>query len=125
MLKARQCIYCNKPLSGRSDKIYCNQYCKSAQQYEKKKTNESQYLLIDRQLKKNRVLLKQYNKAGKTIIRQSVLLDNGFNPKFYTHRWKSSKGKIYFFCYEFGFMPIIDNQKEKYLLIQWQNFMNI
>lgn len=61
----RQCLYCHQTLSGRADKKYCNQYCKSAHQYEQRKNHESLYFNIDRQLKRNRSLLKYFNKAGK------------------------------------------------------------
>jgi len=34
-----------------------------------------------------------------------VLIDQGFNPKFFTHYWKNNKGDVYLFCYEYGFNP--------------------
>ncbi|MEM9339700.1 MAG: hypothetical protein AAGA66_13275, partial [Bacteroidota bacterium] len=81
------------------------------------------YRKIDDQLKLNRRILKEYNKAGKSVVRCETLLNKGFDPNFFTHYWKNSKGSVYLFCYEFGFMKIEDRNKSKYLLIQWQSYM--
>jgi hypothetical protein len=58
---------------------------------------------IDAQLKKNRRLLKLFNKAGKATVRKEVLIEKGFNPRFFTHyraadRWKAGNGNVYLFC---------------------------
>ena len=122
-MKQKICLYCGKLLFGRSDKKYCTHHCKSAHQYEKRKTEEKLFLKIDRHLKTNRRLLKSHNKLGKTVLRKTELIDEGFNPKYFTHYWKNAKGQVYLFCFEFGFLEINDRGKEKYLLIQWQEYM--
>ncbi len=68
--------------------------------------------------------MKDFNKAGKATVRKEVLIGEGFNPKFFTHYWKNNKGDVYLFCYEYGFMKKTENNKEKYVLVQWQNYMN-
>jgi hypothetical protein len=88
-----------------------------------KDKKESLYLQIDKQLKKNRRLLMAYNKAGKATLRKKLLHDEGFNPKFFTHYWKNQKGQVYLFCYEYGFLSLEENGKEKYLLVTWQEYM--
>ena len=119
-----KCIHCNKELSGRSDKKYCDQYCKSARQYQLKKKDEGLFLSIERQLKKNRTLLKYFNRAGKSVIRQNKLIEAGFNPAYFTHYWKNSKGDVYLFCYEYGFFKRSENGKAKFVLVEWQDYMN-
>lgn len=117
------CKYCDEALIGRADKKYCNQYCKSAHQYEKRKLSEGIYLNIDRTLKKNRKILKAYNKNGFSTVRQNELIAQGFNPKFFTHYYKTKSKKVYLFCYEYGFSSIQHNGKPKFLLVQWQDYM--
>jgi len=120
----KNCINCNEEFEGRTDKVFCSSYCKSNYHYEKRKEDiDSFYQKVDKQLKKNRRLLKQFNKAGKSTVRKTVLLEEGFNPRFFTHFWKNKKGQVYLFCYEFGFLEIKDNQKTKYVLVQWQDYM--
>jgi hypothetical protein len=82
------------------------------------------YNQIDNQLKQNRRILKNYNKAGKAVIRKDELIKEGFNPKYFTHYWKNKKGDVYLFCYEFGFLERKENGKSKYVLVQWQPYMN-
>ena len=48
----------------------------------------------------------------------------GFNPKYFTHYWKNQKGDVYLFCYEFGFLKRTENGKAKYILVEWQKYMN-
>ncbi|KSA11753.1 hypothetical protein I600_3548 [Maribacter dokdonensis DSW-8] len=79
---------------------------------------------MDKQLKRNRKILKRYNKSGFTTIRKSVLLEEGFNPKFFTHYWKNQKNDVYLFCYDFGFLNTTKNGVTKYVIVQWQDYMN-
>lgn len=119
------CLFCKEPLEGRVDKLFCTPNCKSSYHYKKSKEKEaSMYNRIDLQLKLNRRLLKNFNKAGKSIVRKETLIDAGFDPKYFTHYWKTEKGDVYLFCYEFGFLEKVENRKPKYLLVQWQEYMN-
>lgn len=116
------CLNCKEELKGRPDKKFCNAYCKSNYHYEfKKKEPLSIYKKIDKQLKLNRKILLLFNKSGKSIVRKEKLIAAGFNPKFFTHYWKNSKGKIYLFCYDIGFLKIKDNGKTKYILVNYQD----
>ncbi len=119
------CPYCKTEIIGRSDKKYCSTHCKSAHQYETRKQEDVLYYAIDKQLKTNRKLLKVYNKSGLSTIRKEKLLSEGFNPNYFTHYWKNKEGQVYFFCYEYGFLDLKkQNQKEKYLLVTWQDYMH-
>ncbi|MCM4167810.1 hypothetical protein KCTC52924_01384 [Arenibacter antarcticus] len=120
----KKCLHCEQELTGRTDKKYCDQYCKSAQQYKQSKESPLRfYNKVDNQLKLNRKLLKVHNRAGKAVIRSTTLLDLGFNPNFFTHYWKNNKGEIYLFVYEYGFLSKKENGKEKYVLVTWQDYM--
>jgi hypothetical protein len=106
------------------DKKFCSPYCKSAYHYQQNKKKESSlYQSIDRQLKTNRRILKLYNKAGKATVRKEKLLSEGFNPRYFTHYWKNQNGDVYLFCYEYGFLERSENNKAKYILVTWQDYM--
>lgn len=118
------CKACGKELTGRSDKLFCDLHCKSSYHYRKSLEEAPRfYNKVDNQLKQNRRILKSYNKAGKATVRSSVLESEGFNPKFFTHYWKNTKGDIYLFVYEYGFLKKKENNVEKYILVKWQNYM--
>lgn len=124
MIKNKKCPVCGTMLKGRSDKKYCSVKCKSIHQYEQRQETEAFFLKVDRQLKINRKLLKRYNKSGFTTIRKSELINQGFDPKFFTHYWKNKKGEVYLFVYEYGFLSARNNDKEKYVLVTWQDYMS-
>ena len=119
----RVCPVCKKEVIGRRDKVFCSTGCKSSHQYEQRLEKEVFFLEVDRQLKKNRSILRKYNQVGKTTLRKEVLLQEGFNPRFFTHYWKNSEGQVYLFCYEYGYLSLKEGDKEKWVLITWQSYM--
>jgi len=125
MRLCKECLSCGKDLTGRTDKKYCDPQCKSAHQYEREKRKpERFYNKVDNQLRLSRRILKQFNKAGKATVRLHTLTNEGFNPNFFTHYWKNKKGDVYLFVYEFGFLKISERNIEKYVLINWQDYMS-
>lgn len=118
------CPPCQNEVVGRRDKIFCSPACKSSFQYEQRLEQEAFFFEVDRQLKKNRSILKRHNQVGKTTLRKEVLLAEGFNPRFFTHYWKNHQGDVYLFCYEYGFLSRQEQEKDKYVLVTWQPYMN-
>lgn len=123
MVDKKTCPICGTSVKGRSDKKFCSVKCRSINQYEKRQKTETFYLQVDRQLKINRKLLKKYNRSGYTTIRKKVLIEEGFNPKFFTHYWKNQKGDVYLFVYEYGFLNKVVRGRERYVLVIWQEYM--
>jgi len=121
----KKCLQCGEPIKGRIDKLYCSAYCKSAFHYQKNKDKgDTLFKKIDVQLKRNRRLLKHFNHAGKSTVRASKLTEAGFDPKYFTHYWKNSRGQVYLFCYDVGFLKIKENGHQKFVLVEWQEYMN-
>lgn len=116
---------CGEEVMGREGKKFCNAYCKSNYHYERRKEKENTlFKKVDKQLKLNRRILKNYNRAGKATVRAEVLANHSFNPNYFTHYWKNQKGDVYLFCYEFGFLSFVDSKgTKKYTLIKWQDHM--
>ncbi|MEN8139323.1 MAG: hypothetical protein ABFR62_12910 [Bacteroidota bacterium] len=123
-LKKRRCLECNDILEGRIDKKFCSEYCKSSYHYKRNlEKGDNKFSEIDRILKSNRRILKSYNKAGKATVRKNKLIEEGFNPKYFTHYWKAKNNNLYLFCYEYGFMEKMENGYSKYILVIWQEYM--
>jgi len=121
---ARRCLECNEIIKGRTDKKFCSVYCKSSYHYKKSIENgDNLFVSIDKTLKQNRRILKEYNKAGKSVVRKDILINDGFDPKYFTHYWKGKSDNLYLFCYEYGFMEKQENGKFKYVLVTWQKYM--
>ena len=125
MKNERKCLECEKLLEGRAGKKYCDPYCKSAYHYKKSQSETPKfYIKVKQQLKLNRKILKNYNKAGKATIRAKTLNDAGFNSNFFTHYWKNTKGDVYLFVYEYGFLNRKERNIENYILIKWLVYMS-
>ncbi|MCK5815069.1 MAG: hypothetical protein KAH07_03910 [Flavobacteriaceae bacterium] len=123
-MESRKCLACNSNLQGRSDKVFCDAHCKSSYHYRKSIEGTPRfYIQVDNQLKLNRKILKAFNKAGKAIVRSNKLIELGFNPNFFTHYWKNTKGDVYLFVYEYGFLKHKEFGKEKFILVTWQDYM--
>ena len=119
------CPNCNEEFEGRLNKVFCSLYCKSAFNYKKDKNKPlTRFRIVDNQLRLNRKILARYNKAGKATVRKQTLLKEGFDPKCITGWWKNKKGNTYLFCYDYGFIAREENGKDKYVLIQWQDYMD-
>jgi len=121
----KTCPNCGKEVTGREGKKFCSPYCKSNYHYEKNKQKESSmFKKIDKQLKLNRRILKNYNRSGKATVNAEELFKHGFDPAFFTHYWRNSKKQVYFFCYEFGFISFKDEKNNrKFTLVKWQAYM--
>lgn len=118
----KKCLSCNKEYEGRIDKLYCSSYCKSDYHYQKNKNKAPSFFRkIDDQLRQNHQLLKHFNHSGKSTIRAKKLLEAGFNPRIFTHYWKTQKGIVYLFCYEYGFRKTTENDRDKYIIVTWQS----
>lgn len=61
---------------------------------------------VNRILRKNRRILLQLNPNGKSKVGRKKLANQGFNFKFFTNVYKTKSGKVYYFCYDQGYLPI-------------------
>lgn len=116
----QKCLNCGEEFIGRSDKKFCGDQCRSLFNNQIKREHEKLILDINKTLRKNRKILKQFNPEGKTTIRKEYLVKSGFDFRYYTHTFKTKNDNIYKFCYEYGYFEI-DN--EKVLIINWQPYM--
>ncbi|MBS1737904.1 MAG: hypothetical protein JSS98_15075, partial [Bacteroidetes bacterium] len=55
----KRCLACDKPLKGRSDKKFCDDYCRSAYNNELKSVINNQMRNINNALGKNRRILEE------------------------------------------------------------------
>ncbi|MEL6989667.1 MAG: hypothetical protein AAGK97_17795, partial [Bacteroidota bacterium] len=87
----KTCLQCKQQISGRKDKKFCDDYCRGTYHYLAKRDNpkNSFFISVKKQLQLNRKILKQFNQGGKVTVRQELLFRKGFNPKFFTHYWRS------------------------------------
>ncbi len=71
---------------------------------------------INNVLRRNRRILEGLLtrvKDGKTKVSEKKIQEMGFIFNFYTHTQTSKSGAQYYFCYDYGYMPLSDH----YLMI--------
>ena len=112
----RLCLACNKPVKGRIDKKFCDDYCRNAYN-NKSKIEESAYVRhINQVLKKNRRILEELMGNEEMTKHPKIKFTNkGFDFSYHTHQYINKKGNIYFFCYEYGYLPL---EGEWYLIVK-------
>lgn len=115
--EAHKCLNCGKPLVGRTDKKYCNDYCRNNYNNSLKRTSSNLMRNINNALIKNRRILEEILPEGKDLGKapKTKLIENGFNFKYLTHLYTNKKGNTYYFCYEMGYLPL-DN--DWYLIVK-------
>lgn len=117
MEEAKTCAECGKTMRGRSDKKFCDDYCRNNYNNRLKSHTNNYVRNINNALSKNRRILENalpLNEDKGTTSKQK-LVQAGFQFKYITHMHTYKNGNTYFFCYEYGYRPI-DN--EGYLIVR-------
>lgn len=117
MKEKRICPVCNDEIIGRVDKKFCSDQCRNTFNNERYSTDNVLVQKINRVLKKNYSILKTLNTSGKTKVKRSKLLQEGFDFNYFTSIYETQKGGLYHLCYDQGYLAL---SNELYLLIKWE-----
>lgn len=112
----RRCLSCEKPVKGRTDKKFCNDFCRNNYNNQLKAGTSNMVRNINNALGKNRRILDTFfgdDDIAKTS--QNKLLEKGFLFKYHTHTFTNKKGNTYFFVYDLGYLPL---ENDWYLLVR-------
>ena len=111
----RECLDCGSPLKGRADKKFCDDQCRSNYNNRLNADSYSTIRPVNAILKKNHSILARLCPQGKARLKKEELLRTGFDPDYHTHRLLTKNGHTYYFCYEYGYMILED---EEFLLVK-------
>lgn len=103
------CLECGSVLMGRVDKKFCSDYCRNS--YNNKKNRDTKKVVrnTNNLLRKNYRILEKLNPDQKTKTTKDNLIRKGFNFNYFTSIYKTKQGKIYYFVYDQGYLPLGDN----------------
>jgi len=104
----RHCLSCETEIFGRIDKKYCSDYCRNDQHNKNNRDVTSYMRNVNNILRKNRRILDRLNPNGKAKIKETTLMEEGFNFAYHTNVYKTQKGGTYFFCYDQGYIKYED-----------------
>jgi hypothetical protein len=109
-MEQRFCLTCGEPIKGRADKKFCDDQCRT--QYNNKLSADvNNYVRnINNALKRNRRILSELipEPEGKIKLHSKKLIGKGYNFEYHTHTYTTKTGNTYFFCYEYGYLPLDD-----------------
>ena len=113
----RLCLSCNKPVKGRTDKKFCDDYCRNNYNNLLKADSSNLVRNINNALGKNRRIMDSLLVSGEEMAKttKDKLLQKGFQFKYITHIYTNKKGNTYFFCYDLGYLPL---ENDWYLIVR-------
>lgn len=117
-ITAHVCLSCRKTLKGRTDKKFCDDFCRNNYNNRLKSSDNNYIRNINNALRKNRRIiasLLEDAKEGTLKVRRDSLVEQGFVFKYFTHTFRNKEGKMYYYCYDYGYMPLDENF---YLLVK-------
>jgi predicted nucleic acid-binding Zn ribbon protein len=104
------CLTCSKPVKGRSDKKFCDDYCRAAYNNDLKSAANNLIRNVNNALGKNRRILESLLPEGEPTAKTNKdKLEKGFQFKYHTHLYQTKNDKTYFYCYEYGYLPLENN----------------
>ena len=114
---SKLCLNCEKPLKGRTDKKFCDDYCRNNYNNQLKSTTINLVRNINNALGKNRRILESFFNNNEEIAKTSKdrLMEKGFQFKYSTHTYINKKGNVYHFCYDLGYLPL---ENDWFLLVK-------
>jgi hypothetical protein len=106
MTSKKTCPECGEIIKGRADKKFCSDLCRNA--YNNKLNSDSTNYVrnVNNILRRNRRIIEEFNPSGTASVHKSKLVEKGFDFNYYTNTYKNQKGDVYFYCYDFGYLPI-------------------
>ena len=105
------CLSCEKPVKGRSDKKFCDDYCRAAYNNDLKSASNNLVRNVNNALGKNRRILESLLPQGDATAKTNhdKLIEKGFQFKYHTSMYKAKNSNTYFYCYEYGYLPLENN----------------
>jgi hypothetical protein len=108
-MSAKQCLLCEKSFRGRTDKKFCDDYCRNSYNNSRKMINNSEVRLVNNALAKNRKILESISKelsSQYVKIKKENLVDRGYSFKYQTQMKKYKNGLFVQFCYDYYYFDL-------------------
>ena len=115
MTEKRKCLDCGELISGRTDKKFCSDLCRN--NYNNKLNADSTNYVrnVNNILRRNRRVIEELAPDDKAKVHKNKMLEKGFDFNYITNTYKTQKGVVYYFCYEYGYLPL---ENDFYFLVK-------
>jgi len=116
----KQCIICGDAMTGRPDKRFCSDNCRSTY-HNRQNSNTNNFIRnINNILRKNRRILAALNPNGKANVHRDKLVEQGFNFRYFTNEYVTRKEVVYRFIYDQGYT---ERENDYYTLVVRQEYV--
>lgn len=103
----RMCRQCGRAVTGRVDKKFCDDHCRSHYNNRLRSTAASEMRYVNSILRHNRRVLNAIvMEEGETFTLRSNMEERGFNFNFLTQIQTTEDGKTFLLCYDYAYYPI-------------------
>lgn len=102
----KTCLECGEKILGREDKKFCSDYCRNSHHNKLNKDSKNLVRNVNNRLRKNHRILEELNPGQKNTAPKSKLLAKGFDFNYFTSIYTTKAGKIYYFVYDQGYLPL-------------------
>jgi len=110
-MEKKKCLECGEEFVGRSDKKFCSDACRNSYNNKLNSDENSFVRNTNNILRKNRRILKSIIPSGKAkTVSKNKILSEGYDTKYLTDFLKTKTGKVYYFCYEYGYAQLDDGK---------------
>ena len=99
----KRCPCCNKVISGRTDKVFCDDKCRNNFYYKVNSEHKALIRTVNKKLLKNRGILRSLNTSGRMSVPKGLLEEFGFDFNCFTSIHKTKKGRQYYLVYDQAF----------------------
>ena len=100
----RNCLTCNAELRGRTDKKFCDDYCRSSYNNYRSIPAKPIIRTINAVLRKNRRILEELlDHQPHVRVQKADLVEKGFDFRYLTYFSREATGSCTFGCYEYRY----------------------
>lgn len=103
----RSCMLCSKAIKGRTDKKFCDDFCRNAFNNQRKAPSNNFIRKVNNALRRNRYIMENLlDKKKEKKVHRETLLEHGFFFRYCTHMARDARGNTYTFCYDHGYAAL-------------------
>jgi predicted nucleic acid-binding Zn ribbon protein len=113
----RQCPSCRGNFKGRKDKRFCSEKCRHLFNRALQQQEDEPLTKAFQAIRRNRSLLKRLCAGKKAIASRETMEAMGFDSTAFSSLHVNGRNQTYYFCADYGFLPIKRDGKETALII--------
>ncbi len=105
-MESKKCAECGDVIKGRIDKKFCSDLCRNTHNNRQNSDTTNYVRNVTNILRKNRRILSALITDETAKTTKNKLIEKGFVFNYFTNTYVTRKGTTYYFCFEYGYLPL-------------------